>query len=303
MTVSTSPSSVYRAFGLNFASEIPFLDMKTTTAAPDVTIAFGQIPKGIPNARAKGVRYQAAPGEFLLNVDNIAGYHVTEGRRIVIDPKPNAATEEIILFLMGSAMGALLHQRNMLPLHAGSILVDGAAVLFTGPSGIGKSTIVAAFEKRGLTVLSDDVCAVYAEAGKEANVYAGFPRIKLWADTLEMLETPTKELKQVRLDADFKKFFVPFKNSLHTPVPVRCVFVLNTTNTDTFTVEALHGKDRIDPIYDNTYRINFLGGLGGEKEHFRQCMAVANTASVFKITRPKKVFRIQELMDIIKKHW
>lgn len=51
------------------------------------------------------MRYQAGPGAFLLNVDGIAGYHVTEGRRIVIDAAPEAADEEIILFVMGSAMG------------------------------------------------------------------------------------------------------------------------------------------------------------------------------------------------------
>jgi len=59
---------------------------------------------------------------------------------------------------MGSAMGALLHQRNILALHAGTIAVNGGSVIFCGPSGIGKSTLAAGFRRRGYpNVAGDDV--------------------------------------------------------------------------------------------------------------------------------------------------
>lgn len=105
--------------------------------------------------------------------------------------------------------------------------------------------------------LADDACAVLAQDNKNANVLTGFPRMKLWADALEKLETPVKGFKQVRLDSDFNKFFVPFKTSSHNPVPVRSVFVLNKTNSDSFDIEELRGMDRVPPIHTNTYRINF----------------------------------------------
>lgn len=54
-------------------------------------------------------------------MDGIAGYYVTEGDTIVIEHESNTADEEVLLFLMGSAMGALLHWRNILPLHGNGI--------------------------------------------------------------------------------------------------------------------------------------------------------------------------------------
>lgn len=295
--------SVYRAFGLNILSDIPFLDTTPVRGTPDVVIAYGDLPDDIPNARIKGVRYEAGPGAFLLRVDGIARYYVTEGKSIVVEREPGAADEEVLLFLMGSAMGALLHQRDILPLHAGAVSVDGGAVLFAGPSSIGKSTLAAGFQKRGCPILADDVCAVTANGKDHATVIPGFPRLKLWADALKKLQTETEGLKRVRLDQNFKKYFVPFEHEAARPASVRSVFVLQSTNTDRFKVEELTGMERIEPILNHTYRPRFLEGLGNKQVHFRQCSAVAAHAPVFKLTRPQKGFRLQELMDLMARHW
>ena len=88
---------------------------------------------------------------------------------------------------------------------------------------------------------------------------------KLWADTLKKLEADKKKLNRVRLNQDFEKYFFPFNNAGNRPVPVRSVFVLQTTNTDQFEVVQLKGGDKIDPIINNTYRPRFLEGLWGEE--------------------------------------
>ena len=293
----------YRFFGLNITSEIPFLDMLTATGIPDVNITCGRVPESIPNAVIKGVRYQAGSGEFLLRVDNVARFYVSNGNSILIERAPEAPDEEVLLFLMGSAMGAILHQRNILPLHGSSIEVDGEGVIFVGPSSIGKSTIAGGFHKRGFALLSDDVCAVTAQNDGDPHIIPGFPRLKLWADALKKLEEDKKKLNRVRLDQEFEKYFVPFDNACNKATPVRSVFVLDTTNTDKFEIVTLKGGDKIDPIINNTYRPRFLEGLGGKKEHFKQCAAVAARAAVIRIARPRKGFRLDELMDMVERNW
>ena len=229
MRPSLHTKLIYYVFGLKIASAISFLDMPQTKGSQDVvTIAYGKVPDTLHNAKIKGVRYQAGPGEFLLRVDNVAGYYVSNGNSILIERKPEAADEDVLLFLMGSAMGALLHQRNILPLHGSSVDVDGEGVIFVGPSSIGKS--------KGYPLLSDDVCTVTAKNGADPHIIPGFPRLKLWADALKKLEEDKKGLNRVRLDQEFKKYFVPFDNACDRPTPVRSVFVLETTNTDKFEI-------------------------------------------------------------------
>ncbi len=293
----------YHIFGLNFESPIPFLDMPESDGTPDIKIKYGTVPDEIIDAKIKGVRYQAGPGEFILKVDNVAKYYVAKGSDIIIERNPKAADYEIILFLMGSAMGALLHQRNILPLHGSSIDIGGKGVIFVGPSSIGKSTIAAGFQKKGYPLLADDVCAVTALNGSIPQIIPGFPWLKLWADTLERLEEDKKRLKRVRFDHDFEKYFFPFHNTNKQLVPVKSIFSLETTNTDEFKITPIKGGKKVNPIIDNTYRSGFLEGLGGKKEHFKQCAAVAGKASIFNVIRPKIGFQLDELMALVEEHF
>lgn len=292
--------NMYRIFGLNIVSALPLpsLPQSQPDAAPEVVIVYGDTPDALSDPRIKGVRYQAAPGEFLLRVDNVARFYVQDGNRITIMPEAGAGVDDILIFLMGSAFGALLHQRNILVLHGSAIAVNGGSVAFCGPSGIGKSTLAAGLHQRGYPFLADDLCAIAMFEGRPA-VIPGFPRLKLWADTLKKLDTCKDQLKSVRLGVDLEKYFLPVNNSSHTPQPLDTVFIMESTNKGTMSLTPLPGNEKIDPLIENTYRMRFLHGLGGKKDHFKQCAAVAARADVCKVIRPDRGFMLDELMDLV----
>ncbi len=292
----------YRLFGLTIDSTIPLpaspLDVTQAGPASDVVIAYGDTPEQLTQPRSKGIRYQAAPGEFLLRVDSVARYYVRDGRTVTIQPEPGVEEERILIFLMGSAIGALLHQRNTLVLHAGAIAVHGKSVLFCGQSGVGKSTLAAGFHERGYPFLADDVCAIAIGDGGPS-VVPGVPRLKLWADALKKLDKDKDQLKGVRWTQGLDKYLLPVEPLYKTPVALQSIFVLNTSNKDQIEITALRGGEKIQPIINNTYRFRFLAGLGGKKEHFTQCAAVATRADVYRTVRPRGGFLLDELMDLV----
>ncbi len=292
--------NMYRIFGLDIFSVIPLPSRSVVPArqdgTPDVIISYGETPAALTNPRKKGVRYQAAPGEFLLRVDNVAHYYVQHGSRITVMPEAGADDDDILLFLMGSVMGALLHQRNVLVLHAGAIAVNGESAVFCGPSAVGKSTLVAGFLRRGYPFLADDVCAITSGDGRPA-VIPGFPRVKVWADVLTKLNTRNDTLKSIR--RGMGKYFLPIDCIQESPVPIRSVFVLETTSTGRMEITALRGADKVGPLIDNTYRLPFLRGLGKGKDHFTQCAAVAAGTDVFLTVRSRTTFLLDELLDMV----
>ena len=292
----------YHIFGLNIQSAIPLpappVPDPSSKSTPDVIIEYGSTPAELTHPQIKGTCYEAGPGEFLLRVDSVARYYIQEGRKIIIAPEPDVEDERILIFLMGSAMGALLHQRNILVLHAGAIAVQDQSVIFTGDSGIGKSTLAAGFHKRGYPFLADDVCAIAMINGKPA-VVPGIPRLKLWADALKKLGRDKDQLKSVRWIHNMDKYFLPVEPLYESPVLLKSVFVLETGDAGKMEMTALKGAAKIDPIIKNTYRLGFLNGLGGKKEHFRQCAAVAAKAAVYRTVRPDNKFLLTELMDLL----
>lgn len=55
-----------------------------------------------------------------------------------------------------------LHARQFIFLHCGVVALDGVAILFPGPSGAGKTTLVAELLRRGATYYSDDYALIDA---------------------------------------------------------------------------------------------------------------------------------------------
>jgi hypothetical protein len=76
---------------------------------------------------------QVAGRDAMLTVPNIGRYLVRDGREIIVDPAPDAPDRDVRLFLLGSTLGILCHQRGLLPIHANAIVVGGGAVAFSRP--------------------------------------------------------------------------------------------------------------------------------------------------------------------------
>lgn len=291
----------YHAFGLNIQSGLNLPELlaypNNSNINPDVTIQFGDVAKaGLSEVMAGGAFYQANHDELWLDVPNVARYLITHGNCITIDPYEQADEDSIRVFLLGSGMGALLMQRDLFLLHANAIKMGDACVSFSGNSGAGKSTLSAAFMRRGYSVLADDVCAVN-QAGQ---VMPSFPQVKLWADSSYKLEIKTDELRRIR--PKIEKFAVPLNQQFYSAnLPLKVLYILNSHNQETFEFEAIEGMHKMLPLKNNTYRSQYLKGLGKTKKHLKHVGSLASQVDVVRITRPRAGFQLDELVDLIQK--
>ncbi|MGB5684616.1 MAG: hypothetical protein WBM35_02300 [Candidatus Electrothrix sp.] len=293
----------YTAYGLKICSGIPCPQLITlnndSDFTPDIHIRYGKIPKSLQNPIAKGVLYQARPDEFLLQLDEIGGFWVRNGKEIIISPAPDATDDEVNLFLFGSAFGALLHQRGFLVLHASAIASNKGAVLFIGPSGNGKSTTAAAFHQCGYRVLSDDICALTLDEKGLPLVIPSFPQIKIWADAAKKMKYETTSLRRVR--PQLEKYALPVNESFcSAPLPLSAVYYLGTNNKAELKIEPIEDSAKFKVLLSNTYRARFMDGLEMRDSHFKLAIVTANTARIQRVTRPSGAFQLDELISLIK---
>ena len=113
----------------------------------------------------------------MLTVDGVGRYLVRGGAEILVDAAGGAAERDVRLFLLGSALGILCHQRGLLPLHANAVVANGAAYAFAGHSGAGKSTLAAHFAQAGYEILCDDVCVISFDEAGQPLAWPGLPRL------------------------------------------------------------------------------------------------------------------------------
>lgn len=277
----------YDVFGLRIRSAIPLPDLM---AAPvdrrraDVRIVLGDVAPAA--ADAASVWGLTGTGErAVLTIDDIARFEILAGRRIVVDRFPDAPAANVRLFLLGSAIGALLHQRGLLPLHANAIRIGRGAAAFMGPSGAGKSTLAAAFLDRGFTLLADDVCVV-EETDRLPMAQPGLPRLRLWRDAVEASGRHPDDLQIAFAGHD--KYVVPTHDVQSADaMPLNRIYLLGALSEGEtgMRIRRLTGIAAVSAVMANIYRGRYLSLLGGRERNYRQCLQLIRAVPVFSVER------------------
>jgi len=291
-------SYIYKAFGLVIQSEFECPELIPTTGTVDVLIKLGEVQKTLKNPLFSGVRFQTNGQEFLLQVDKIARYLVQNGRLITIDIFQNADLSEVRLFLLGSAFGALIHQRGLLPFHGSSVKVDNSAIILSGLSGAGKSTIAAALNQKGFPLLSDDVSVISFTNDGEPIVYPGYPQMKLWSDSIIKLGHNPTQYSRIR--QQLEKHSIPLTTCYwDKPLPLSRIFIINSSNLGELNVESVKGVEKFSLLKTHTYRFNFVVGQEMNSLHFKSFDQLSKKVEVYKLNRPSGKFLFDELINLI----
>jgi hypothetical protein len=291
-----------RAYGLHIASELDlpgFGVADGAQAVPDVAIKFGHGPGGPADAGASW--YQVASHALRFAIPGVGAYLIQDGNRITVAPEAGADPAEVRIFLLGSAMGALLLQRGLFPLHGSAVATPQGAMVFCGPSGIGKSTLAAHFQRRGYRLLSDDVCAVSPDGRGGLQVLPAFPHLRLCADAVDRL-FDAGDRPPARADVD--KLVLDLGEGLSPePLPLAAVHQLVDLDAGGPERVAVRGFERVRLLAENLYRPHFLPGMAARGEVLRLAGAIAQHAEVFELRRARDAAGLDALVRWLEHEW
>lgn len=291
----------YRLFGLALRSEmlLPELDPCVHGEDGAVMIRLGEVPE-VPHV-ADAPPLCLTPMGVVLTVPEIARFVIRAGSSILVDRCGDASDRNVRLFLLGSAMGVLLHQRGILPLHANAIVIDESAVAFLGHSGAGKSTLAAAFHDRGSAILSDDVCAL-VRRGDAFVAQPGIPRLRLWRDAVERSGRAVDAYERA-FDALDKYTVGTNRDARPAALPLRAIYLLERDDSGAGPeIRRLSGIAAVRALIENTYRGSFIPLLGNSRVHFETCLALNHAVPVFALSRPWDADSIDATMARVEEH-
>lgn len=282
-------AAFYSCFGFRLRSDLPLPELVVALDAAD--------QRPVVDVRVKALSaWPAESGELVHGVQTlgdacrftiagVATYLMRGGREILVDPAPGATARTVRLFLLGSALGLLIHQRGLLPLHANTIVMDGRAHAFAGPSGAGKSTLAAWFAQAGHRVLGDDLCVVGFDQRGAPQTWPGLPRLKLWAEAAAAFRHDVAALDRAMEEGD--KFHLPLPDDGDAaPVPFRRLYLLERGEAGAETrIDRLRGRAAMAAIMAHTYRGTYLPLMQLSARHFAQAAALTERIPVFSVRR------------------
>jgi hypothetical protein len=293
----------YRAFGLSVSSEyeLPELETVAPLEKPDVRIILGESPPELAGATVCRPQLQIAPQSLLLKVRAAGDFWIRNGNEMILNPLPDAPPETVRLFLLGSAFGAVLHQRGILPIHGSALTYQGQALILTGISGAGKSTLAAALVRKSCKLLTDDVAAITFNQAGTPWVQPAYPQQKLWRDSAVMMKLATGGL--IRVMADMEKYAVPAIGRYHAePAALTAVFHLVKPADDEavmLCLEPVRGVDKLPLILRNVYRPRFVKGLGIQGEHLQRCFRLAEKVKTARVYRTRDLGELEDFAELV----
>ena len=295
-------SYFYRVYGLNVKSEIlvPELTILKDDRRNniDVNICYKSMDADIKMMMFQGEKSNYEKQKMWFHIPNLATYCISNGNEVNIELCENADMQLVKVYILGSVMGLVLLQRNMVAIHGGSIVINNKGYIFTGDKGAGKSTITTALRQKGYKFVSDDVASI--KDSKISEIYPGFGYQKLCHDTMLKLGYNPDEFKPFRSDMSIKYIVPALDSFVDENVECSAIFELIESDVDKVEIKEVFGKEKLDRVIKNIFRIEMLMYAGGmPPEYFAKCLSFVKNIKYYKMLRPKGKFTVNEQINII----
>ena len=237
--------------------------------------------------------WQMNQNEFAMQVEGVGSFFACNGNEVDYIPVPGSSRESLELYLNGSVYGAILHQRQILPLHGSSVIEHNTGVIICGDSGAGKSSLTVAFCLEGSEFMTDDITPVILKKGMP-QILAISDRIKLWDHTLEQLNLGKEGLNNISPGTE--KFYFPMESGKTESFPLKIIFILEVHNQSGIICTEVSGAEKVMAIRNEVYRPEYLKGMqANEPVFFHKIIEISREVKVFRVSRPVQL-KISDLM-------
>jgi hypothetical protein len=242
-------------FGLDVHADAPLPFLEGTPAAAtgrELSVALtaqGEVPWPATARPISDERHPDGSVSFQIEDGREAGYRITgplygasviaaDGLRLHGFPGEGGMAGWQRL-LIAQALPFVAVMRGLEVLHASAVATGSGAVALAGPSGSGKTSLALAMQRRGATLLTDDVLAV-ERIGEELIAHPGAPVTGVELGEAERLRADGVDLGEVLATNPRER--VARASLEGSPRPLRALFLLERAPRG--------GKPRFEPAPD-----------------------------------------------------
>jgi len=212
--------------------------------------------------------YQLTDDGLVFSPPGVAHYRCSASQ-ITITPQAGADRDEITDLLVATALPAVLWLQARLVLHAAGAVLPGSdrAIAIAGPSGVGKSTVVAQLVAHGACLIGDDTMSISTDG--EILSVSGLPG----GYFLPRAADGTRNFRDL-----------PRSQSIVSS-EIGAILVLEQMPQDHSSIETLDPLGAMEQLLANQHRPRIPALLGQQGEVVRICAVIATRVPVMRWRR------------------
>jgi hypothetical protein len=307
--------TAYWVYGRVVESNLPLEDrLLRASGAPDLTFAFRRAqlsPVAQDEERLFDLPGRAPDGEspvslhrwgdqLIVRFPPVSEFWIGAGR--ITCHAPRVEHDYLVkIQLLGTVLALWLELRGVRTLHASAVEVEGRAVAFMSPKGGGKTSLAAAFLRRGRPLLTEDLLAL--EPTDRAVIAApGYPLLRMWPeqaqhflDTWEDLEIvhPAYSKRWVTVGPDLGHFSAGSRS-------LACLYLLERRDSrEEIEIAALPGSESLMQLVRNSFMVPLVDALGLRAERLNGLADVAGRVPVRRVAYPSGLPRLPDVCQAI----
>lgn len=292
----------YKVYGMHIASDFEFVQLKPLQEGAEKEKTQIYILEGVvPDIYKFQKECYSQIDKKISYLSNRTCYLLAEGgEKLIYEKKGDAKDTNLNAYLLGWGIAMLCYQRGEMAIHCSCVYNEKGAVMISGTSGSGKSSVTAFLLKKGYALLADDMTVLRKEEQQEIYAAPAFPYQKLCRDAAD--ENGVLKDKAIFIDEKKDKFLIPYEGHFSDkPVKVRAMVILGYINGNRVEYGELEGMEKVYACMGAW----FLKGLLKEKmqspEIVNQCLYLASKIPVYYILRPVETDSRNEVADILTK--
>lgn len=292
----------YKLYGMHVISDFELPQLTEMPSAqigllPRITIQERELPKEL---RRKDACYFVIEKEKSYISNSYCYLLMENGENIFYEKKEGVTSQLLNAYILGWGIATLFYQRGELAIHCSCVKKDRSAILISGNSGCGKSTVTNELLKRGYSFMADDMSVVKLTESNGVMATAAFPYQKLCRDVTQSLDISYEEM--IYVDEEKDKFLVPYKDNYEdSPVFVKAMIILDITGEDKVSVKELIGEDKLRASMNSLFLAPLLGEKLYQPENGMQVIKFASRIPIYQVSRPAGKDTKAEIIDEVLK--
>lgn len=277
----------YRLYGLHIITDFNFLQLVKESpdiSNPDNTIMIfeGHFPE---EYKSSELSYQFIDENNAFFINSYCYMFFENGNKITYEKRDGIHDDLLNSYFLGFGISILGFQRGLLSLHCACLADEDGAIIISGSSGSGKSTITTALLDKGLRLVADDMVLVDVLSEDKAYAYPAFPYTKLCRDAAINHGYNLDEL--IYIDEDKDKFLVPYRGTFSTEkVPVKAIIMLTLTNKDELFKEEIPGLRKMYACMDTLFIPDIIKQNKYGAQIGNMCVKLASKVPIYHVSRP-----------------
>jgi len=260
----------------------------------------------LPDGR-QSVAFGRRGPEYVLRFPEVSEFRVSgEGRTISCIPVVDGDENTIRHLLLDQVLPMMLSLQAKLVLHAGAVATKRGAIAFLGRSGRGKSTLTAAFSRRGIPLLTDD-CLLLRMKEDGCLAVPSYPGARLWGDVIpSIFENEPKvtkvaaysEKKRISRNEGQLRFF-------DEPIPLARIYSLGLpeepSGADPVLIRRLPPREAFMELVQHAYFLD-LTDRRRLQEKFESIGGLSALYPVYRLAYPHDLTRLPLVQETILQH-